>query len=504
MQKLFIITTSLSLLLFGCSSVLEDQKTNSENFSAQADTENTLKKETSSNNETSTLKAYGDRGNTSGNILNGGIAVEDGDMIFYSDSKNLIATHKDQISDMDNIGEVIDSVEDGEGIINSINVIDDTLYYVKDSSINKIGINGTDKEQIPTSFSISQMILYKEQIIFTVYDVESDSFSIYRMGTDGQNIEKVASAILNFYVDQGKLYWSEKINKNDYMLYTDDLENDDKPLGKHFYNSLHSFQVNGDTLYFLNEKDYFKMNLNGDGGDIRNITANMKEKGTTIDMPNIFGDTIYYTENQNMFAMNTVGSARWEVPAGSIYAYSLAGGHLFYWGFGQGEYSLAIKSNVSEAYDEAIEEFNSIATDSWVTPPELLELYDTLYDLDESISIRELEEQENEFVAGNILFPQEHLIGATKALLFGISTKNEDLLMSLLATPEENSTIFSEALIHLPIKEDQFGGYYDFEIKVLSDDSMYVHRDTPGYDMNVKVEFKEIDGKYYFKRFRDL
>lgn len=495
MKKGIVCTLMISLALVGCVDS-KDTKTQVEDKEEDATTE--AEEQIVKEDALDVII-----GNTSGNIQNGGIAAEYGDMVFYSDSKRLIASPKNEISDMGNSGEVLDSVEDEKGLIDSINVIDNHVYYVKNEKIYKVGLNGEGKEEVPTSVPVSRMIVYKEQIIFSSYDSEYDSFNLYTMGINGENEKEKATDFKSFYIDQGKLYWSEKVKNRDYRLYIDNLDNEDEPLVKSHFN-LESFQVNGDDLYYLENGDNYKMSLDGNGGDIRNLTANLKENGASIDMPNIAGDTIYYTENQKMFAMDTTGSKHWEVPTSSVYAYSIAGGHLFYWGFGQGEYSLAVFTNVIDAYNGAMDSYNQSAeaTEGWGTPPELIKLYDDLFYLEEPISIRELEEQETAIVGGEILFPQEHVVGATKALLFGLSNQNEDLLKTLLTDPEgQYNDLFMEALSSSPLNGEPYGGYYDYEITVTSDNSVYIFREKDG--LSITAVFKEIDGKYYFDKFID-
>ena len=502
MKKALIMI--LTLFLFACTPVDEKKTSETTMKSGNEKDQNqqlmTEEKQVS-NEGVNQLNSHKNMGNTSGNIQSGGIAAEFKDMVFYSDSKRLLVTQKDEISNMEDNVQVLDSIED-EGIIDSINVIDGQLYYIKNEVVYKMDIDSKSKEELLIPYPVSKIIVYNDQIIFTSYDEENHN-TLYTINTNGKGLEEIHMAIQTFYVDQGKLYWSSKVKDNDYRLYIDDLENDSELEVKSHYN-LSSFQVDGDVLYYLNAGDYYKMGLNGNGGDMRNLTAIRKESGSTIDLPNMSGDTIYHIENQKMYAMDKVGAKRWEVPTRSVYAYSLAGGHLFYWGFAQGEYFLTIETNVSEDFDTAMTERESSmnATDLWSdTPEELYDLYNELVRTQETITIGELEEQEQMILGGDMIFPQDHLIGATKLLLLGFSTRDEYLLKSVLADPVNEFTYFDEPLSKLPIAGDPVGGYYEFTIRVHSEDTVYIERATPGHDMNVYVVFKVIDGKYYFDEF---
>ncbi|WP_312094202.1 DUF5050 domain-containing protein [Niallia sp.] len=501
MKKALIVT--LSLFLFGCASVNEEKISETTKDEKVQNQVLEINEQQSSNNESKQISSYENMGNTSGNIQNGGIAAEYKDLVFYSDSERLLVSQKEEVSDLEVNGKVLDHIEN-EGIIDSINVINDRVYYIKNEVVYKMDVDGKSKEELPIPYPVSKIIVYKDQILFTSYDYEENLDTLYTINTNGEGLKEIAMGIQTFYVNEGKLYWSSKVKDNDYRLYIDDLKSDSEPEVKSHYN-LSFFQVDGDVLYYHNADDYYKMNINGIGEDKRNLTAVTKENGSTIEFTNISDDTIFYTENRKMYAMDMIGSKRWEVPTSPVSAYSLAGGHLFYWGVSQGELSLAIYKDVSQAYDIAINERNNSMenTDLWSdTPEELYNLYNELVSTKETITIQELEEREQMILGGDMIFPQDHLIGATKMLLMGFSIRDEHFLKSLLADPVDELTYFDEPLSELPIDGAPMGGYYDFTISVYSEDTVYIERTTSGHDMNVYVAFKKIDDKYYFDDFQ--
>ncbi len=492
-----MLSLLISLSIAGCanSEEMSNKQSAGEEKEVAESVKETQETETETAGDEITLTI--DTGNTSGNIQNGGIAAVYGDTVFYSDSKNLISSPKDAINEMDKTGEILDSVEDGLGTITSINVINDRVYYVKNEKIFAMDLDGEGKEEIPTSVPVSNMIVYKDHIIFSSYDDGFDANSLFTMETDGGNLQVKASSMMNFYVEQGKLYWSEKVKEQDYRIYITDLESGEETVTSH--GELESlFQVSGGDLYYLEQGDLYKMSF---GGDARNLTANMKQSGATIDMPNISGETIYFTEDQKMFAMDLIGSKHWEVPTGSVYAYSIAGGHLFYWGFGQGEYSLGISPNVEKVYDQTMEAYENSqeATEGWGIPDELFGLYDEVSSLEEPISLAELEEKETAIMGGEIVFPQQHLVGATKVLLWGLANKDEEFLKTILTKPDQLNSYFNEPLRYTALEGKPYGGYYEFKITVRSDSTVYIEREEDGWSKS--AVFEEIDGNYYFDKF---
>lgn len=126
-------------------------------------------------------------------------------------------------------------------------------------------------------------------------------------------------------------------------------------------------------------------------------------------------------------------------------------------------------------------------------------MYDDVSSLKETISLAELEEKETAIMGGEIVFPQQHLIGATKVLLWGLANKDEEFLKTLLTQPDQLNSYFYEPLQYTVLDGMPYGGYYDFKITVRSDNTVYIERQEDGWSKS--AVFEEIDGEYYFDKF---
>jgi len=164
-----------------------------------------------------------ERGNTTGNIINGGIATIQGDWFFYAGCIrrangggiyriNADGTGKLRISD--------------EPSVAYLNIVGDWIYFTGNSgSIYRIRTDGTDREElIENKRDEFQAKLDVCVIGDWVYfrDIGIDYARIYRIRTDGSDLERLSEDnTRNLNVVDGWIYYSDKDSWDVYRMKTD-------------------------------------------------------------------------------------------------------------------------------------------------------------------------------------------------------------------------------------------------------------------------------------------
>lgn len=531
----FFSLLCLSIGLAGCSEETSKTVTNNSEEQQTKNEEEKMKDEKTKEEKVKTTQVA-TMGNTSGNIMNRGIAAENEDKVLYSDSTTLYVADKSvakQLEDAQFVSDesaasltkVLDKVgNNGNGSIESINVMDNWIYYIKNGDIWKVKANGTGKSKVyGDNQKIERMLVYKNQVIFDVFDNETSNYILYRMDLKSKKKEEIDTHVSNFYVDNGQLYWGNMINRypsTNYSrdnLYKIDLDKGTEAQKVAEARIMDNVQVDGDWIYFTNGPELTQMNFSGE--DRLDLTDTINENFEEIALPNLTEDAIYFTKGQLLYRMDKndkIPIAQNSVP---VYAYNIVNNQIYYWGFSEGHYNLHIVpirdietliaeqgqagtlkgsgtemngEYYTETYDQEAEQ---------ALENEVLKFYDKIAQSKKVISIKDLENKLTEIGGGEYTLLQNHIVGATHKLLYALTNSNDKMIRELLADPSSRYHDLWDFTDEFAVNDDPWNGLNDFKIQVTSDNTVYIERDTPGHDLEVSIKFNEIDGKYYFEKF---
>ncbi|HQA57514.1 MAG TPA: DUF5050 domain-containing protein [Acetivibrio sp.] len=218
------------------------------------------------------------RGNTQGNIMNGGLASSYGLWDYYSITSKLCKIKIDESSE-----QLLANISAWY-----INVVDDWIYFSNsndDDSIYRISIDGNDMQKLNNDKSWD--ITVKDGWIF--YSNESDGYGIYKMKTDGSCRTKInsdKSYCLNITDD-----WIYYVNKSDRgSLYKIRLDGSQKE--KLINDDCNYINAEDGCIYYVNNSDegrIYKLTMNGNA---------MRINDDTSSNINVYGEFIYYS-NKN-------------------------------------------------------------------------------------------------------------------------------------------------------------------------------------------------------------
>lgn len=192
------------------------------------------------------------------NIGNMGLAVEDGKYIYYNKWEEGIFKTKGKGEE-----KLIDETA------YSMNIVDDTIYYLSVSknqeillkSIDKDGENLKTLKRLYTSIS---KIYVQDGFIYFVTNEGLDGISKYNIETGESNLI-VSSNVKDFAISGDKIYFTDEI-ENLYVMTNTGIELKriiNKPI-------IQKFQIQGDYIYFYNllENKFCRTDLNGENMEI--------------------------------------------------------------------------------------------------------------------------------------------------------------------------------------------------------------------------------------------
>jgi len=242
----------------------------------------------SSSNDSSTKSEIG---NSSGNIINGGIATKQGEWVYFTSGS---AIYKEKVDGSERTLVINDNAS-------NINVVNDWIYYKANinnvTKMFKVKTDGTERTKLSDDIAFN-MIVSGDWIYFL-------SSGLYKMKTDGTEktqISKDSAMFLNVVGD-----WIYYSNGTDgfkiYKVKTDGTErtklSDESAIG---------MNVSGDWIYYVNYKDenkIYKLKIDG--------TGKAKLSDDSAPVLNVFDGWIYYwnnNENNNLFKLKLDGTER--------------------------------------------------------------------------------------------------------------------------------------------------------------------------------------------------
>ncbi|NLG90219.1 MAG: DUF5050 domain-containing protein, partial [Clostridiaceae bacterium] len=215
------------------------------------------------------------RGNSQGNIINGGLVSSQGLWDYYSITNKLCKVKIDG-----SFEQVLANISAWY-----INVLGDWVYFSNsgdDDSIYRISIDGAYVEKLNSDKAWD--ITGKDDWIF--YSNESDGYGIYKIKTDGSCRTKISSDksyCLNVTKD-----WIYYVNKNDKgSIYKIKLDGTERV--KLIDNDCNYINAEDGCIYYANNSDggrIYKMTLDG------NVVRINEDTSSNI---NVYGEFIYYS-----------------------------------------------------------------------------------------------------------------------------------------------------------------------------------------------------------------
>lgn len=277
-------------------------------------------------------------GNTSGNLNNLGFSVKSGNWIYYlgydggnadgiyrvkanSNKKEKITSDYGYYlnksgnyiyyydAEENDIIKMKENGKDKEVFVKDVDtekimVVDNWVYYFKNSTLYRIKTNGENKQKISKK-SIENYEVVGNWIYYSYYN--DGEYIIAKMKTNGEDISKIDSkAGKVFFVNGNNLYYIyEKYNAEEltttYQLYKMKTNGKDKEKIANIDGKVDIDTVNfdGKQIYYAkinedNELGIYRMKLNG-----KNETRIIDIKGYSTSI-NVYNDWIYYPdENEN-------------------------------------------------------------------------------------------------------------------------------------------------------------------------------------------------------------
>ncbi len=219
-------------------------------------------------------------GNSSGNLINSGMAASKKGWIYFSNSSDKGKLYKVK---MDGTGRV--KISDDR--VHDINVVDDWIYYINESDewkIYRISTDGSKKQKLTHDRTLSNMVVVGNWMYFS-------NGSIHKVSTDGKVVIKLVNGNGNFLNVVGDwIYYSNSILDNE--LYR--LKIDGSSAIKISDDKCAWINVSGDWVYYSNVSDEGKLyKVKTDGSE------KLKLSDYPIALLNVNEDWAYYQGYSN-------------------------------------------------------------------------------------------------------------------------------------------------------------------------------------------------------------
>lgn len=232
-----------------------------------------------------TIKQRFEIGNTAPNIQNGGLAVQQGEWIYYQNSSDTKSLYKIKADGTEKIKLNSDDSK-------YINIVGNWLYYANgndNNAIYKIKTDGTGRGKIDNEFAVEVSVRGD-----WIYYVASD-YGIYKIKTDGTSKTKISKQLFASVYVEGDWIYSHTASTpgSFYKLKVDGTDETRMAISAGIIN------VIGDWIYFTNANDnlrLYKMRTDGTG------EAKLSDD-VYVGTINVKGDWIYYTSQANNSAI---------------------------------------------------------------------------------------------------------------------------------------------------------------------------------------------------------
>ncbi|WP_152668120.1 DUF5050 domain-containing protein [Clostridium cylindrosporum] len=297
----------------------EDNK-NSNNIDDNSSFISKIKNKIKGDNSTD-IENQWETGNSSANILNGGIVAKQGDYIYYSNQTSGGVLCRAKIDGSEAIQLSADNSMD-------INVVGEWIYYTNanDGYLYKIKADGSGRTRIGEGFAS-----FVNVVGDSIYYINPQNINIYKMKTDGSNSTSLSSDLTEGYsIDGGMIYYI-KMEGDQKRLYRMDLNGNDKVKISEDY--ARGVNVSGEFVYYINQGDNNRIYKVKKDGSSRQSVSDIR----ALEI-NVVGNKIYYinSDDYKVYEVNSDGSGNRMVSStGEASALNIAGDVAYFRGGNQ-------------------------------------------------------------------------------------------------------------------------------------------------------------------------
>jgi len=215
-------------------------------------------------------------GNTGGNIINKGLAAQQGKWVYFN-CDGLCTAMLDMKTGWKKLT---------DGYPENINVIGDWIYFTEGNILYKIKTDGTDKSQI-TDSRINYLTATSQYLFYLDFQE-----NFFRINLDGSNETKLCDDLCqSFYIDNDWIYFGTYNTQVRNQLETFKMKLDGSNISKVQKDILYTFLVNTDILYYTYYKPTKLVRFNQK--DKNSITLN----NNYIISSNLSKDYFFYIDN---------------------------------------------------------------------------------------------------------------------------------------------------------------------------------------------------------------
>lgn len=257
-------------------------------------------------------------GNTEGNIVNGGISVQQGDWIYYCQYDNTAnypgAPDNSAIYKMKSDGSNVTKLITTKAF--NLNIKDDWIYYINmsESKMYKIKTDGSSNQKLSDTEVLYDMIIVGDLIY-----VKPPSGPITRFGLDGNFYDVFWGGGRDFVVADDTVYFTYMgDNESIWTTFPNNTKLNDEP----------SYKINvyGNHIYYINSQDNI-CSMNTSGGN-STILSSDKVQSLLVD-----NNWIYYSNKNDgykLYKMKVDGTNKTMISAESIPEFNIVGDLVAY------------------------------------------------------------------------------------------------------------------------------------------------------------------------------
>lgn len=280
------------------------------------------------------------RGNTNGNIVNGGLAVADGDSVihlgllgyFASDYPYSFAFYRTRTdgSQMTHVGSSSGSLV--TGYMDNLNSYDGKLYYTSYDKLQVANMDGSDPvvlaENVFGNIHVVDDMIYYTQWERVYYDGGEESYSgnIHKISLESGIAEAInTSPSDSVNIVNDRIYYIDRSNNNKLTIM--DLNGGNKTVMQDIEAGV--VIVDNGWLYYTNRSDDNKLyRANTTGSNPERISDD------SVKAFNIYNNQLYYCgggsgQTSAIYRMNQDGTGRELIHEDTVYQISIAGNRIF-------------------------------------------------------------------------------------------------------------------------------------------------------------------------------
>jgi hypothetical protein len=498
-EKIFF-SLLLATTVAGCQNQEQVAVTNVNKSEAQKVVEKAKQSETNPTYNLENLTVA----NQYGTVTPFNIATETKDWVFFTNDKELWAETRDTTKERILLDEVTGEYDS----IFSVSYDRGWIYYKKNFEIWKVRPDGNEKQKIAFSdtkdHSINEIIVYQDKLFFISHEetgVKAKQDLLYVADADGNNVKLLTPdniGVNHINIANNKLYYSVSETSKKDVLFEIDLKHPNYQSKRLLEsNQLNRFQILNDWVFYTENDRLHKQRLQGD--EYQQIGVESCSSFV------IYKDKIYYENEGQVFRMNMDGSHPQQIvgdvdptPGPKFIRYAITSDFVYSIRKGMDNKvnlyldQLDLLEPTPSAREQVATEYADDAAYS-----ELKKLYDQVLSENKPIRISDLQERETPFSGGSELFPNDHIIGAAKSLVFGLTYPDKEFLRKIVQNTNTLEKLFRYSEV-FRMTDEVDGGYSDYSIFVEKDGTVTVKGGT----VEANITFINIGNRYYFEKMK--